>query len=63
MTLDIDILAAIVDFHKAGKYIGVCQNSTILIARYLGDKNGGPGAQLTLGSNSEDIPQANYEMI
>jgi len=59
MNIDNDIQAAITDFNNAGKYIGVCQNSTILIARHLGDKNGGPGAQLAMAANDEMINAVN----
>jgi len=37
MTIDSEVQDALIDFHKAGKYIGVGQNSTILIAKCLGE--------------------------
>lgn len=46
-----DVARVIKGFHAAGKPIGLCCIAPVLAARVLGSKLGGPGCQVTIGSD------------
>ena len=57
MTVSKEITNVITQFHKAGKYIGVGQQSSLLVANVLGDQKGGPGITLSMGFKGETFGQ------
>ncbi|MCC6676281.1 MAG: isoprenoid biosynthesis glyoxalase ElbB [Phycisphaerales bacterium] len=46
-----DVARVIKGFHAAGKPIGLCCIAPVLAARVLGTASGGPGCQVTIGSD------------
>jgi len=46
-----DVARVIKGFHAAGKPIGLCCIAPVLAAKVLGTKSGGPGCQVTIGSD------------
>jgi len=43
MTVQEDITKVIKDFHQAQKYMGVCCITPVVVAKVLGEFEGGPG--------------------
>lgn len=57
-TVDKEVERVILDFHNAGKPIGVACIAPVLAARVLGKKNGGKGITVTVGNNDKQAEQA-----